>query len=151
LIASHEKNVNMEKVMKMVMMHDISESRAGDVDYLARQYVQRNEELGIKDMLAGTAIEKEYLDLWQEYEDRKTLEAKIAKDADNLDVDFELAEQLSTGRVIHKQWVENRTFVSKNRLFTDTAKAMFKQIQAADPHRWHTEGRNRRTMGDWKK
>jgi len=58
----------------MVLVHDISESRTGDVDYLSRQYVVRNEELGIKDMLKDTAAEKEFLELWNEYEAHETKE-----------------------------------------------------------------------------
>ncbi len=150
VIAEREKNVDTGKVAKMVMMHDIAESRTGDVDYLSRQYVERNEELGIKDMLAGTALEAEFLSLWREYEDRVTLESKIVKDADNLDVDFELAEQASSGNPLQKKWQDNRLFVSESKLYTETAKHIFRQLAIADPHDWHATGRNRRNSGDWR-
>jgi putative hydrolase of HD superfamily len=150
VIAAHEKNVDTGKLAKLVLIHDIAESRTGDVDYLARQYVIRNEELGIKDMLAGTTLEKEFLSLWREYENRKTLEAKIAKDADNLDVDFELAEQASKGSTLQANWKENRLFVSKQKLYTMTAKRLYEQLSKSNPHDWHLNGRNRRTDGDWK-
>lgn len=151
IIAANEKNVDTGKLAKMVLVHDIAESRTGDVDYLARQYVERNEELGIQDMLAETAIEKEFYALWQEYETRETIEAKIAKDADNLDVDLELAEQAYVGGRLHQELGNNRLYVSENKLYTETAKKLFKQIISADPHDWHTKGRNRRNAGDWKK
>ena len=51
VIAKHEKVDNTDKILKMALVHDIAESRTGDVDYLSRQYVERNEELGIKDIL----------------------------------------------------------------------------------------------------
>lgn len=151
VIAAHEKNVDTGKIAKLVLVHDIAESRTGDVDYLARQYVERNEKLAIEDMLAGTSLQKEFYALWQEYEDRKTMEAKIAKDADNLDVDFELAEQAARGSLLKKHWQENREFVSKNKLFTATAKKLFDQLADANPHAWHLNGRNRRNGGDWRK
>jgi putative hydrolases of HD superfamily len=151
VIASHEKDVDMAKLAKMVMLHDIAESRTGDADYLTRQYVERNEELGIKDMLKGTILEKEFIALWVEYEDRTSKEAQIVKDADNLDVDFEIAEQESLGQSLPKQWHENRQFVAKNRLYTKTAKKIFEALQSKDPHAWHTESRNRRNGGDWVK
>jgi putative hydrolase of HD superfamily len=151
ILASHEKDIDVAKVAKMVMIHDIAESRTGDVDYLARQYVERNEELGIKDMLEGTNLESEFVSLWQEYEAKSSREAKLVKDADNLDVDFELAEQKSMGKRLPEQWNENRQFVSKERLYTATAKKIFASLQTANPHAWHTESRNRRNSGDWAK
>lgn len=151
IIAAHEKNVDTAKVAKMALVHDIAESRTGDVDYLARQYVERNEQLAIDDMLAGTAIEKEFHALIEEYEKRETLEAKIVKDADNLDVDFELAEQASRGDLLQHRWQGNRQFVADERLYTKTAKKFFSQLKTADPHEWHLIGRNRRVGGDWKK
>ena len=151
VIANHEGDVDVAKVGKMVMIHDIAESRTGDVDYLARQYVERNEELGIKDILNGTVIEKEFISLWKDYEHKKSKEAKIVKDADNLDVDFEIAEQESMGQTLPKKWHENRDFVSKERLYTKSAKQIFEALKQADPHAWHTEGRNRRNSGDWVK
>lgn len=150
IIAEREgAKVDTGKIAKMAVLHDIAESRTGDVDYLARQYTERNEELGIKDMLAGTAIEKEFLALWEEYETRASLEAKIVKDADNLDVDFELAEQASSGFPLQEKWQDNRRFVAKNKLYTATAKNIFDQLEHSDPHGWHINGRNRRNSGDW--
>jgi putative hydrolase of HD superfamily len=149
VIASREGGVDTGKIAKMVLMHDIAESRTGDVDYLARQYVVRNEELGIKDMLTDTSLEKEFLALWEEYEKRESLEAKIAKDADNLDVDFELAEQAAKGSQLQKDWRENREYVAREKLYTETAKQLFDQLSRANPHDWHLKGRNRRNSGDW--
>jgi len=152
MISAHEKNVDTGKVAKLAMVHDIAESRAGDVDYLSRQYVTRNEELAINDMLDGTALEKEFLELWQEYETRETLESKIVKDADNLDVDFELAEQASHGLPLQTIWHEMREHVSREKLYTKTAKQIYDQLSKANPHDWHAKSpRNRLQSGDWKK
>jgi len=148
-IAAHEAEADPAKVGKLAMVHDLAESRAGDVDYLARQYVVRNEELAIKDMLAGTGFEHEILGLWEEYEKKDSLEAKIVKDADNLDVDFELAEQAVSGDPLQLKWQNNRRFVAEEKLYTATAKQMYQQLLAADPHAWHVNGRNRRNAGDW--
>lgn len=151
VIAAHEGSVDSGKIAKMVLVHDIAESRTGDVDYLSRQYVERNEKLGIKDMLEDTALEKEFHALWHEYELRSSIEAKIVKDADNLDVDFELAEQEAMGQSLPHHWHENRQFVAKERLYTNTAKKLFESLKQSDPHKWHTHGRNRRNSGDWNK
>jgi putative hydrolase of HD superfamily len=150
-IAAHEKDVDTGKIAKMALVHDIAESRAGDVDYIARQYVERNEELAIQDMLQGTGLEAEFHALWEEYETRESLESKIVKDADNLDVDFELAEQAATGNGLQQLWNDNRQFVAKSKLYTETAKKLFEQLEKTNPHDWHHTGRNRRNSGDWQK
>lgn len=150
-IAAHEKDVDTGKVAKMALVHDIAESRAGDVDYLSRQYVERNEELAIKDMLAGTGLENEFLELWEEYEKRESIESKIVKDADNLDVDFELAEQAAQGSQLQAVKSAMRQSVAENKLYTETAKKMFEQLKETGPHDWHFKGRNRINSGDWKR
>jgi putative hydrolases of HD superfamily len=151
IIASHEENVDTGKLAKMVLSHDIAESRTGDVDYIARQYTERNEELAINDMLDDTAIKDEFLELWAEYEAKETIEAKICKDADNLDVDIELYEQAASGNPLIKHWRENRDFVAEDKLYTETAKKIYAQLKDSNPHNWHMTGRNRRNAGDWKK
>lgn len=151
IIAAREKaEVDTEKMMKMALVHDIAESRTGDADYLARQYVIRKEDEGLNDMLEGTSLREEFVALWHEYEQRECLEAKIVKDADNLDVDMELREQASQGHQLPEAWREARqSLVAK--LYTDTAKKMKLAILESDPHDWHIKSpRNRLNGGDWK-
>lgn len=149
IIAKYEK-ADIDKVLKMALVHDIAESRTGDVDYISRQYVIRNEELGLKDMLKSTALEKEFLKLYHEYEMRDSLEAKVVKDADTLDVDLELNEQESRGFNLKFAWATQRRHVGKTKLYTKTAKKFWAGIQKSDPNDWHTKGRNRLNAGDWK-
>jgi len=151
VIAQREGGVDTGKIAKMVLLHDIAESRTGDVDYLARQYVVRNEELAIKDMLGNTSLEKEFLEIWHEYDKRESLEAKIVKDADNLDVDMEMIEQASRGNSVAKYWRENhRETHVRVTLNTETAREIFDHLRNANPDEWHISGRNRMKDGDWK-
>ena len=151
VLAKMEGVRNTEKIMKMALVHDIAESRTGDVDYLQRQYVKREEDMGIKDMLNGTLLEEEFLNLWDEYEKRLSVEAKVVKDADSLDVDFELKEQEAKGNPIRKHWRKSRRYAVRERLYTKSAKKIWNLIQTSDPHSWHTSGRNRYNGGDWAK
>lgn len=149
IIAEKEGNIDMGKIARMVMVHDIAESRTGDVDYLSRQYAKRNEELGIIDILENTALKEEFVALWREYEERQTPEARVVKDADTLDVDLELKEQGVMGNKgvgASHFWREEKV---KPKLYTETARKMFDEIQISNPHSWHMEARNRSTHGDW--
>lgn len=150
-IAAREGVEDTGKVAKIALVHDIAESRTGDVHYISRQYVKRNEELGIRDMLAETALEEEFMQLWQEYETRTTIEAKVVKDADNLDVDMELAEQAAMGNQVDQSFTEVRSTVAETKLYTQTARDIWNAIQDSDPHDWHRLGRNRLNSGDWSK
>ncbi len=149
VIAKREGVKDEEKILKMAMIHDIGESRTLDVNYLTRLYATRDEDKAMKDILKDTSLENEFYDLFKEYEERKTLEAKIVKDADNLDVDLELAEQEVRGIKIRSLWLKNRKVIY-NKLYTKTAKKLWKQIQDSNPHDWHMKAPNRFTQGDWK-
>jgi putative hydrolase of HD superfamily len=148
-IAKHEK-ADIDKVIKLALVHDIAESRTGDVDYISRQYVDRNEKLGFTDMVKDTVLEKELEDLIKEYEARESVESKIVKDADNLDVEMELREQEFRGMTIRDGWKEMRAHVRQTKLYTKTAQKLWDKIVESNPHDWHINGRNRRAAGDWK-
>lgn len=149
-LAKMEGKGDTGKIVKMALIHDISESRTGDVNYLQRQYVKRDEEQGIKDVLEGTVLGEEFIKLWKEYEYKKTIEAQIVKDADNLDSDFEIQEAKSQGNKLVASWKEIRQSVSTKRLYTKSAKKLWKALQTANPNDWHINGRNRFNSGDWK-
>jgi len=150
MIASREPGpIDTGKIAKMALVHDIAESRTGDVDMISRQYAERNEELAMADMLGPTSLDAEFRTLWREYEDRASIEAKIVKDADILDCDFELAEQAAQGSTFRFHAHEIREFVAENKLYTDTAKAMYAQLKVTNPHNWWKVTRNRRASGDW--
>jgi len=151
LIARHE-GANIGKAMQMALVHDLSESRTGDVHYISRLYTRRDEKGAIKDMLHGTTLPSELLDLWQEYEERESLESKVVKDADNLDVDFEIQEQAARGVNLKEDWYEGqrKPFVRPN-FYTETAKQIFDMLYASNPNDWHTKAKNRFTEGDYGK
>lgn len=149
VLAKHEKVEDTEKILKMALVHDIAESRTGDVDYLSRQYVERNNELGIKDILKDTSLEKEFVQLWREYEERTSIESKIVKDADTLDIDMELQEQAAHGVSLKHKFKDSRSFVQEHRLYTKSAKKLCAAIKESDPHDWHNNGRTRFNAGDW--
>lgn len=150
VLAGMEKKGNHEKLLKMALVHDLPESRCGDVDYIARQYTKRDEELGAEDIFAGTDLADEFIGLWKEYEKRECIEAKLVKDADNLDVEFELLEQTARGHRLLNEWKSMRRKNVYPKLFTKSAKELWDTIDVSNPYDWHVKGRNRHTSGDWK-
>lgn len=150
-IAKREGVKDTGKIVKMSLVHDLAESRTGDASWMQKQYVTRDEEHGISDVFKDTSIGDEFMALWREYEDRKTIEAKIVKDADNLDVDLELQEREVIGGRLKKEWKDTRIMVYKKKLNTKTAKKIWLEIQKSNPHDWHREARNLTAFGKGKK
>lgn len=148
LIARHE-GADMNRVLKIALVHDVAEIRTGDVNYVSRLYTKSSESEAVRDSLRNTVLASEFLELWNEYKARETLEAKIVKDADNLDCDLELNEQRANGRTIASALWETRQAVFAS-LYTHTAKRLFSAIYDTNPHRWHMTANNRLTAGDWK-
>jgi len=150
-IAKHEAVTDLGKIVKMALMHDLSESRSVDVHYVSRQFTDRHEKEALIDTIADTALREEIFAICEEYEKRESIEAKIVKDADNLDVDFELREQAVRGFQLESDWKSMRQKVAETKLFTKTAKKMWDELQAANPNAWHINSTNRLNSGDWKK
>ncbi|EKE18729.1 MAG: Metal dependent phosphohydrolase [uncultured bacterium] len=146
-LAKKENVKNEEKIIKMALVHDITESRTGDTDYISRQYVEQNELLAIGDILHETVLEDDFLAVWKEYEERKSIESRIVKDADNLDVNLELMEQGIQS--ISNKFLKPREIQVKPKLYTKTATKYWDLISKSDVHDWHMLGRNRFNEGDW--
>lgn len=151
ILAKHEGVTDTGHLVKLALVHDLSESRSVDVHYLSRQYATRHEDKAIAATLAETSIQEEFLALWHEVEERKTLPSQIIKDADNLDVDFELREQAALGVQLTKDLAPMRKHVGETKMFTETAKRMWQEVQTSNPNSWHMNANNRFTAGDWKK
>lgn len=81
--------VNLEKVLSMIIIHDLPEIFAGDHHAwrgkLENKYAL--EKKGLIKLLGNLPPNQKtkILDLWQEYEDKKTPEAKFAKALDKLE------------------------------------------------------------------
>jgi len=149
LIAERE-GVDTNQVLKMAIVHDMTEIRTGDVNMVSRLYAVRKEEEAINDQTEEVAMQDEMRALWRECEERKTKAAKIVKDADNLDIELELMESMARGEVFSRALQKKREAI-RDKLFTKTAKQLFDEIRVADPNEWVLEGKNRFTHGDWKK
>lgn len=84
------RKINVEKVIKMGLLHDLGETIIGDIGQSAKQFagpkiIHEVEERAIDTLLEELDFKEELLKMAKEYNERKTLEAKLVKIADNLD------------------------------------------------------------------
>ncbi|USN53688.1 MAG: HD domain-containing protein [Candidatus Nomurabacteria bacterium] len=150
-LARHENQGDAGKIAKMALVHDLPETRTGDVHYVSRLYTSRNEEKAAQDIFHDTSLGSEYVELFREYQAKESIEAKIVKDADILDQEFEISEQSSKGNKINETFGPKRQSMLREKLSTASAKKIWDAIQKANPHDWHDKGVNRFSEGDWKK
>lgn len=87
---SNEKNIDLSKVIKMVLIHDIVEIDAGDTivyDTKMRTEAQEKESLAAE-RIFGILPEdqkKAFIALWKEFEERESPEAKFAAAIDRFE------------------------------------------------------------------
>jgi putative hydrolases of HD superfamily len=131
-LALMEKDVDMLKVLKMCMLHDISESRISDLNYVHQKYVKKEENQAVKDLAGSLPFGNDIIEVIHEYEARETKEAILAKDADNLEWIFSLKEQQDTGNSRAKQWVLSAI----RRLKSESAKRIAEEMLKTDSNEW---------------
>lgn len=84
--------VDCERVLRMALLHDWAETRVGDMPKTATGYfgadARKNAEtLAFADIVKGLgSVESEYRALYQDYEERSSLEARLVKAADVIDL-----------------------------------------------------------------
>jgi len=83
------RQVNIDKAIKMALFHDMAETIVGDVGTfvkgMAKGAFVKVEEEGLRWLVRDLPTEKEITSLVKEYSQRKSLEARLVKVADNLD------------------------------------------------------------------
>jgi putative hydrolase of HD superfamily len=84
--------LDVERVMRIAVLHEIAESRVGDIPYPAQRYLPENakeeaEAAAARELLAplGTLGDR-YYDLWDEFERRETPESMVVRVADKLEM-----------------------------------------------------------------
>jgi putative hydrolases of HD superfamily len=111
-------SVDIEKVIKMLLVHDIGEIDAGDVlffDDKEKITQKNNESNGIKRILSILPTEKadELLNLWDEFENGETAEAEYARSVDRV---MPMLQNLYNNK---QSWIENG--ITKETILTKTS------------------------------
>ncbi|XP_022946924.1 HD domain-containing protein 2-like isoform X2 [Cucurbita moschata] len=98
LISSDIPGVDRDKCIKMAIVHDIAEAIVGDItpfDGVLKLEKSRREQEALDHMcklLGGGSRAKEISELWMEYENNSSPEAKIVKDLDKVEMILQALE-----------------------------------------------------------
>jgi putative hydrolase of HD superfamily len=110
VLAEMEGDADAHKVALMLLFHDMHETRLGDAHTTRRHYVYQDPaELEVaKDQVKRMPpkMGEQYLLLFEEFEECKTKESIIAKDADKLECALQAIEYRGCANDTIEDWVE---------------------------------------------
>jgi 5'-deoxynucleotidase YfbR-like HD superfamily hydrolase len=132
--------VDVDRMIKMCLFHDLPEARTGDLNYVNKKYVEANELKAVEDLAETLPFGKEIRELILEFIEGKTEEAKLARDADQLEMILALKEYKDLGNKYADEWLE----FSLRRLQTDAARKLAASILETDSSLWWFSDK-----GDW--
>lgn len=139
-IIAEAEEADVPRVLQMCLVHDIGEIRTSDHNWLHKRYVHVDEEKVQEEQL-GTLPFSKLKKIAEEYEERKTKESFIAKDADLLDQILLLREYACGGNKEAQVWLDGKREKKKgnkqfNLLQTETAKKIGKEVMDQNPTEW---------------
>jgi putative hydrolases of HD superfamily len=127
-----EPDLDELKVLKICLVHDLPEARTGDMNYMYKKYVTVNEERAIRELTETLFFGDEIKSIIDEFNEKKTKEALIAHDADQLALILQLKEYGDLGNKYTGEWIE----FARRRLHTDTARKLALSIIKTDSSEW---------------
>ncbi len=96
-LAQLDGTVDTLKILKMALLHDISETRISDLNHIHQKYVERKEHSAVQDISDSVPFGIDILNTLSEYEKRESTESIIVKDADILEWIISLKEEIDIG------------------------------------------------------
>ncbi|SHJ04659.1 metal dependent phosphohydrolase [Malonomonas rubra DSM 5091] len=131
-LAQMDGNADVGRVLQLCLFHDIPEARIGDLNYVNKKYVKADEEKAVEDLARQLPFGADYRATLSEFMAKETHEAKLAHDADQLEMILALKEHKDLGNRYADEWYP---FVL-GRLATDVAKELSAVIWETDSSKW---------------
>jgi putative hydrolase of HD superfamily len=131
LILAKMENADEEKVLKMCLLHDIEETRLGDLHTVNKAYLKEKRK-AYPDILGKLFCEGEMKGLLREFCEGRTRESTIAKDADRLEMVLQAKEYCDLGKRYAEDWIKS----GMAELKTKSARKLAKQSLKTDSKEW---------------
>lgn len=123
---------NVDRLVQLCLFHDLPEARTGDLNYVNKKYVVPNEEKAVADLTETLSFGGEIKAFIDEYNACQTVEARLAHDADQIEMILALKEYKDLGNKYADEWLA----FSMKRLLTDTARTLAESILETDSSLW---------------
>ena len=130
MVISDLENCNSEKIIKMILLHDLAESKIGD-------YTPGQIELKIKKDIENTAFLKilkdlpdsiisQYRNIWKEYQENESPESQIVHQLDRLEMALQAKTYQKEGH--SKEQLESFYEYAQKEIVNPKLKELFKQV-----------------------
>ncbi len=135
-IIAKKEGADADKVLHMLLFHDLPEARIGDLHKIAQKYINKDEaekQVTLEQAaLLPREISDEFVSLLEEFNAAETLEAKCAKDADKLELAFQAREFADMGNKELNDMIERIGQVLK----TKTAQDLYATLASSKEKWW---------------
>jgi len=131
------------KVVMMALVHDLAEGRTSDLNYVHQRYGRLAESSAFDDITRSVPFGAVMRDLYLEEQAKKTLEAKIVKDADRLEWIASLREEQVKGNKKTIEWIGT----ARQRLTTPAAKKIVAMLIKTHPDHWWFDKKDKWFVG----
>jgi putative hydrolase of HD superfamily len=132
VMAKLSPDVDLSRLLSMCLLHDLPEARTGDLNAVQKKYVQANEEKAVADLADTLPFGDDMTELMTEFNGRKTMEALLAHDADQIAFILDLKALADTGYATPDKWIDHVTA----RLQTDIGRDIALSILATPWDDW---------------
>ena len=131
--SSLDGQVDVNKCLKMALIHDLAEAQVGDITPhcgVSDDVKHQKEFQAMTSMTQSlsSTMGQEMLDLWKEYEQGTSAEAKLVKDMDKLEMILQALEYEQDGK--HGKSLDGFFDSTRNGWRTDIGKAWGAEIEA---------------------
>jgi putative hydrolase of HD superfamily len=126
------EGADASKVIQMALFHDFAEGRTSDLNWIHQKYVTSDEEKALNDSVKNLPFGQEIKDLLSEYEERESLEARLVKDADHIELLLSLKEQQDVGNNRAATWIPSLMM----RLKTESGKKLAEAVIVTPSDDW---------------
>jgi putative hydrolase of HD superfamily len=132
VMSQMEHDVDALKLISMCLVHDLPESRTGDLNYVQKNYVTADENKAVNDAMRNLPFGHSLTELIREFRSGESMEAKLARDADQLSFILELKALSDVGYDPPEKWLK----IILKRLETKTGKKISKSIMSTKWDAW---------------
>lgn len=134
-MAEMEPEADRLKLVTMCLVHDLPEARIGDLNYVQKKYVTPHERRAVEDSTRDIPFGASIAELIREFNEAKTLEARLAKDADQIAFILDLKALSDIGHRPPRKWLP----IVLGRIQTETGKQLCEQILQTGWDSWWME------------
>lgn len=130
MIISDLENYNSEKIIKMVLLHDLAESKIGDyppgqIDLERKNEIENIAFLKILEDLPNS-IKTQYQNIWEEYQENNSPESQIVHQIDKLEMALQAKTYQNEGH--SKEKLESFFDTAKKEISNPKLKELFRNI-----------------------